>query len=91
MEPEKDIYIPILVATGYLTSVFFAVAAVAPVDLAFRVAAVVTFVALLALLWLRHIEMDMSGAPVGTLLFFPVVIAACGLSFWISRFLGLLG
>lgn len=91
MQPIRDIALPILVATAYLSSAFFAVAALVPVNIAFSIAAVVMFLALLILLWLRHIGMDMSGAPAGILYFFPVVIVACGLTFWISRFVGLLG
>lgn len=91
MRPVQDIVLPIVIAAGYFSSVFFAVAALAPVTIAFSIAAVVTFLALLVLLWLRHIGMDMSSAPAGILYFFPVVIVACGLTFWISRFVGLLG
>lgn len=87
----RDIILPILAGAAYLVSTFFAVAALAPVNIAFSIAAVVMFLALLILLWLRHIGMDMSGAPAGILYFFPVVIVACGLTFWISRFVGLLG
>ena len=91
MEPKRDIFIPIWVATGYFVSVFFAAAALAPPGVALSIASGVAFMALLGLLWLRHRGMDEAGLPIGLLLMLPMLCLFVGVLWWLARWLGLWG
>lgn len=87
---RKDITIPILMAATYFLSVFIAATALIPLDLAMIIAWAIVILALLALQWLRSIEQDESGAPMGCLILLPLLCLFMGILWRLARWLGLL-
>jgi hypothetical protein len=83
--------VPLLVASAYFLSFYFAATALVPPASALSLASWVTCMALLALLRLRHMGMDEAGAPLGLLLMLPILCLFVGVIWWVVRWLGLWG
>lgn len=89
MDPKKDILYPILVATGYFVSIFFAAVVLVPASIALAVAVIIAVIAVLWLRWLQAIGMDEWGAPMGMLIVLPLLCVFLGILWWIADLLGI--
>lgn len=83
----RNVLVPLWVAGSYFSGIYFSVAAIAPNEVALIIALLGMILALLALLWLRHIEMDESGAPAGLLLTLPVTCLFAAALLQLARWL----
>lgn len=75
-----------LLAAIYFTSIFFAVAALAP-GYALRAAFIAAMLATVFYLFLFFLGLDEEGLPLGPLLLLPVVIITAGVLWWTLRLL----
>lgn len=87
MQDLEDIAIIIFIAVAYLASVYFAVAALAPVW-AYQAGLVAMIGALVAYRLLDAAGMSRSGLPMGLLLFMPLICVGAGIIWWALRLLG---
>jgi len=83
----EDLTIIISLAAGYFVTVYFAVSALVP-SLAYPAALVAVIIVLSIYRFLELTQSHRAGAPLGLLLFFPVICGMVGAIWWAMRWVG---